>query len=149
MKSLNEVRTVSDPLLREYVVMPSGQIKTVYYERNVSSPLIRVEFARAENGRVVGVAAVSISAKMPGWSLLRDLYEAEGRLVDYETFLLYQEQTRKRGLTAAIGDAYLPDEVLRRRAVWHEEQSRLDLPAPQRAQAQSELPAKKGSKNAQ
>lgn len=132
MNFSGEIRMISDQLFREYLVMPSGQIKTAYWERNVASPLLHVEFQRHQ-GRVVRVLSVRLSSSLgEGWSLLRDLYEAEGRSVDYETFLLYQEQARKRGIETPIDDAYLPDEVLRRRASWFIEQRRLELPPPQR-----------------
>lgn len=120
-----------DDLFREYVVMPSGQIKTCYYQRNVSSGLLHLEMAGS--GRVSAIEDVRVAKQFAaqGFVLLRDLYEQEGRMQDYEAFLIYQSQARKRNISIPIDDAYLPDEVLRRRATWVEEQKKLDLPPPQ------------------
>jgi len=134
----NTVRTHKDKLLCEYVVDPAGRIKTAYFERNVRSPLLNVVYQTA-NKRIVAITGVFIDPIMAqqGWVLLRDLYEAEGRLVDYDTYLLFREGLRGRDISGEdIGDEYLPDALLDRRRNYRAEQKRAQqLPPPQRASA--------------
>lgn len=65
--------------------------------------------------------------------MLRDLYESEGRMVDWETYVSWHNKVQKTGSSMQIEDKYLPDEVLRRRA-FREEEIRFEMPLPQREQ---------------
>lgn len=121
-------------LLVEYVVTPSGQIKSCYYERNVQPALLHMQWIKAKDGhRIIGVSKISVPERdaKDGYVLLRDLYEAEGRMQDFEAFKLYKVQAVKRHVTVDIDDAYMPDEVLRRRRDYVKQQRTLELPPPQ------------------
>lgn len=131
------IRMHNDPLLMDWVVTPAGYIRTVYYERNVSPALLHIERAQQEMGRVGAIEDVNVPAALrrAGYVLLRDLYEAEGRLDDWESFQLYQRQCRKHHITEEIGDEYLPDEVLRRRKEHQALAGKPQLPPPSRKKA--------------
>lgn len=128
----NDIRMIGDQLFREYVVTPAGIIKTCYFERNVACALLHIE-KEMVNGRCARILDVRVSKKYAGqgYVLLRDLYAAEEREQDYKAFLLYQDQAKKREIPDPIDDAYLPEEVLRRRTSYVVEQRKLDLPKPQ------------------
>ena len=120
---------------RVYVVSPAGVVKTIYLERNISSPLIS-STPELRQGRIVALHDVRINHiyAAQGWSMLADLYAAEKRQTDYETYLLWQENLRSNPFTPDLPTEYLPDEVLRRRQEFSKEQAaKAALPPPQRS----------------
>ena len=98
-------------LLVEYVVTPSGQIKSCYYERNVQPALLHLEPLKAGDGhRIIGISRITVSPRYAkeGYVLLRDLYEAEGSMENFAAFCMYKREAPKRGTTTPSDDAYLP-----------------------------------------
>lgn len=134
----NQIRMNDEKPFYDFVVTPEGRIKTCYFERNLACALLHVEYVRDQGtGRIIGISRVTVPHAMAvqGFVLLRDLYEQEERMEDWESFLLYQVQARKRHITVDIADEYLPDEVLRRRREWVEVEKKLELPEPKRKRA--------------
>lgn len=130
----DQIRMNDEKPFYEFVVTPEGRIKTCYFERNLACALLHVEYHKGQGGRVTGIARVSIphTFAVQGYALLRDLYAQEDRLEDWDSFLLYQVQARKRHLLEPIDDDYLPDEVLRRRKEAVAVQKKSELPEPKR-----------------
>lgn len=140
----DKIRQTFDELFRDYVVMPSGQIKTVYYERNVSPALLHIE-RKGNNERTSAIVHVDVPTelKQQGFVLLSELYAREDRLEDWETYLIFQRQCRQNHVTHDIADEYLPDEVLRRRALAKETQGKAMLP-PSKKKKTSKKAEKRG-----
>lgn len=70
----------------------AGRIKTIFFHKNVSSPLLRVEW-QTQAGQKVGITDVRLAPEFErrGWRLLKEMYEEEGKPELYEEFLRYQE----------------------------------------------------------
>lgn len=66
----------------------AGRIKAVRFGPNIGSPLLVVEKAE-RGGRMTGVRGLHLTAAemAKGSMFLRDMYEAEGRLADYERYV--------------------------------------------------------------
>lgn len=113
-----EQRDFTDPLLRFLMVTPTGEIKTIYYERNVATPLLQCAWI-VSGDRRVGLAHVEPSfwAKSAGYSDLLALLQAEDREEDFDAILQWYEIARMNPMIDPLPAEYLPDEVLRRRAL--------------------------------
>lgn len=116
---VGKIRSVTEGPTVVWVMAPGGRIKPIYCTVGVEPWQLTFEWIPDQTNpeRMVGLRSVAITpaAHRAGWRLLRDLYEQEGRLDDWETF-----QTRLCTLKDGYGsdskseysDDYLPDYVI-------------------------------------
>ena len=120
---------------RFYACDAKGNVRTLYYGHNsVCSSLLQME--RMESGgRTVSIGLVELTprARRDGWSSMRDLYEAEDRLEDWDQFLKYHIEARDsiEAGVEQLEDKYLPDEVFVRRKK-KQQAVKIDLLPPKR-----------------
>lgn len=131
------MRGLDTPLLRFHAVSPEGRIKTILFERNLTSPILIVEWGGEDPKRPTELVSVDLlkSIKKEGWIGLEDLYQQEDRLEDFDSYCRWEIHASSVPGVPMISDDYLPDEVLRRRASYKQEQIKLSLPAPKRRKA--------------
>ncbi len=124
-----ELRNLTSPLLQFFVVMPDGHIKRCLFERNLDCPLLTVEWQRDASGRKVALLSVDVkpSLRRQGWIGLEDLYIAEDRAEDFTSYVQWSDHANDVPGADALGEEYLPDEVLRRRRDFKKEQRKIVL----------------------
>lgn len=133
-QKLPSLRGLDTPLLRFHVVSPDGRIKTVLFERNLRSPILTVEWGGEDEHRPTELVSVEVrkSLRREGWAALEDLYRAEDRLEDFESYRKWEIHASTVPGVPPISEEYLPDEVLRRRAEYRSKQIAISLPPPKR-----------------
>lgn len=133
-----DLRTAHKAKLPEALAVdPKGNIRTLRYHANIADGLLDVELIMhpTMRGRCVGIGEVRLKpgARREGWSMLRDLYEAEGRMKDWESYLYWKNKVDATGSRQEIDPRLLPDEVIRRRS-FREEEIHFEMPLPEREQ---------------
>lgn len=128
------VRGINKPPEVVWAVSPMGIVKPIYFTMGVTPWLLDIKWIRRGN-RIIGIQRVTLKADAldKGWRLLEELYKAEDRLADYQTFLRHREQIVSRGVRTEIPDEYLPQALLDFRTRIKAEAGIADLPAPQGA----------------
>lgn len=128
------LRSLTSPLLQFFLVMPNGHIKRALFERNLDSPLLFVKWGKDKYGRKATLEYVDVDPVLAkdGFVSLESLYEAEDRLEDFASYVKWSDHANSVPGVKQIDDAYLPDEVLRRRREHKAALTKLELPPPKR-----------------
>lgn len=104
------------PLIRFYAVTPDGRIKTIRYERNVSSPLLRQVWGLVNSRPTILLnVELSYTAKELGYGDLLKMLQDEDREEDFAAIVQWYELAEGASGIDPLPDDYLPDALLRRR----------------------------------
>jgi hypothetical protein len=111
----------------------AGRIKHVRFGPCTASPLLEVEWITKDNRRI-GCKGLRLVAeeRAKGTVFLRDLYEAEGRLADYEKYVAREATIMRGGIVEVLSehDSRLPAKVVEwRRGVGAQDVFVWDAPA--------------------
>ena len=128
------VRNIDRPPIPVWAVSPMGVIKPLYVTVGVTPPMLDIVWMR-KGTRIIGIETVAMkhAYRSKGWRILQELYMAEDRQTDWETFLEHRKQIIERGVRTEIGDEYLPQALLDFRERIASRKGKAELPLPQAA----------------